>query len=147
MRQEIFLPESTSGADSLYGVRTAPVCNQIQHLCVRYKSPTLAAIPLFGHTKILHTLIRVGSAAQRLLCLTRIRRPEFPARNNEIPKKKKKNPQVPCVSWNTHEEAQVTKSYISDPFLQSGKIYHDTVCNSLNITRCWHTNKLSTCGR
>ena len=34
-----------------------------QHLCACYKSQTLAAIPLFGHTKILHTLIEMGSTA------------------------------------------------------------------------------------
>ena len=45
-----------------YCVRTAPVCNRMhQHLCAH--SPALIAIPLFGHTKILHTLIRMGSAA------------------------------------------------------------------------------------
>ena len=42
----------------------SPVCNRMhQHLCARYKSQTLAAVPLSGHTKILHTLIEVGSAA------------------------------------------------------------------------------------
>ena len=34
------------------------------HLCTRYKSPTQAATPLCGHdTKILHTLIEMGSTA------------------------------------------------------------------------------------
>ena len=43
---------------------TAPVCShRHQHLCTRYKSQTLAVVPLFGHTKILHTLIGMGSAA------------------------------------------------------------------------------------
>ena len=48
---------------------TAPVCSHIhQHLCTHYKSQTLAATPLFGHTKmlhslILHTLIGMGSTA------------------------------------------------------------------------------------
>ena len=47
-----------------YGARTAPVCNRMhRHLCARYNSQTLAAIPLCGHTKILHTLIGMGSAA------------------------------------------------------------------------------------
>ena len=47
-----------------YGVRTAPVCNRmLQHLCACSKFPVLAAIPLFGHTTILHTLIGMGSAA------------------------------------------------------------------------------------
>ena len=35
-----------------------------QHLlCARQKSRTLAALPLFEHTKILHTLTAMGSAA------------------------------------------------------------------------------------
>ena len=37
---------------------TAPVCShRHQHLCTRYKSQTLAVTPLFGHTKMLHSLI------------------------------------------------------------------------------------------
>ena len=37
---------------------TAPVCSHIhQHLCTHYKSQTLAATPLFGHSKMLHSLI------------------------------------------------------------------------------------------
>ena len=46
------------------GVRTDPVCNRThQHVCARYKSPTLAATPLCGHTAIPHTLTEMGSAA------------------------------------------------------------------------------------
>ena len=46
-----------------YGVRTAPVCNRMfQQLCACSKFPVPAAIPLFGHTTILHTLIGMGSA-------------------------------------------------------------------------------------
>ena len=33
-----------------------------QHLCARY-CQTLAAVPLFCHTKTLHTLVGMGSAA------------------------------------------------------------------------------------
>ena len=86
MHQVIFLPESTSGADSSYGVHTAPVCNHMhQDLCARYKSQTLAAIPLFGHTKILHTLIGMGRAA----LATAVPYPSkvtelFPTRDNEV---------------------------------------------------------------
>ena len=61
-----FLPELSFSADRLsYGVRTAPtVCNHIhQRLCALEKSQTLAAIPLSGHTKMLHTLVAMGSAA------------------------------------------------------------------------------------
>ena len=47
-----------------YGVRSAPACNRMQQrLCGRSKSQTLAAIPLFGQTKILHTLTGTGRAA------------------------------------------------------------------------------------
>ena len=43
-----------------YIISTAPVCNRLhQYPC---ESQTLAAIPLFGVTKILHTLIGMGSA-------------------------------------------------------------------------------------
>ena len=42
---------------------SAPVCNRThQHLCACYKSPTPATIPLSGHTKIWHTLTRMGNA-------------------------------------------------------------------------------------
>ena len=52
-------------------------------ICVHAnKSQTLTAIPLFGHTKILHTLTGMGSAA--LLCITRVRRPEISGRGNEV---------------------------------------------------------------
>ena len=45
-----------------YGVITSP--SSPASLSVRtLKIPTLAAIALFGHTKILHTLIGMGSAA------------------------------------------------------------------------------------
>ena len=50
-----------------YSVHTAPVCSRMhQHLRVHEKSPTLAAIPLFGHTdNTIHTdtVIGMGSAA------------------------------------------------------------------------------------
>ena len=42
-----------------YGVRihAAPECNRMhQRLCARKQSRIMAAIPLFGHTKILHIL-------------------------------------------------------------------------------------------
>jgi len=67
-----------------YDVRTAPVYTDMhQHMCARYKSQTLAATPSFGHTKILHTLIGMGSAALARLCLTQVRRPEIPVRERE----------------------------------------------------------------
>ena len=47
---------------------------------------TLADIPLSGHGKILHTLVGMGSL--QLLCLTQVRQPEFPTRNNEETKTK-----------------------------------------------------------
>ena len=61
--QGVFPPESTSSADS-YNAHAAPVCNRMhQHLCTHSKSHTLLAIPLFGHTRILHMLVGMGSAA------------------------------------------------------------------------------------
>ena len=61
--QGFFPPESTSSADS-YNAHAAPVCNRMhQHLCTHSKSHTLLAIPLFGHTRILHMLVGMGSAA------------------------------------------------------------------------------------
>jgi len=45
-------------------VNTAPARHRMhQQLCVGYKSQTLAAAPWSGHTKLLHTLVRMGSAA------------------------------------------------------------------------------------
>ena len=46
-------------------VRTAPLrATACINICVHLKSQTLAATPLFGHTKkILHTLTGMGSAA------------------------------------------------------------------------------------
>ena len=46
-----------------------------------YKKNPLAAIPLFGHTKILHTLIGLGSAAlaASVVPYTRVKPPEFHA--------------------------------------------------------------------
>ena len=55
----------------VYGVRTAPVCSGIHHLCARHKWLTQAAIPLFGHTVTRHTLIGMGSAALAAFCFTR----------------------------------------------------------------------------
>ena len=68
-----------------YGVRTAPVCSRIrQHLCARDKSKAVAAIPSFGHRKILHTPTRMGSAAPAAAVPYPGKRPEFPARDNEV---------------------------------------------------------------
>ena len=56
--QGIFLPESTSSADSL------TVQSHASTSVLTSKIPTLAAIPLSGHMKILHTLIGMGSTAR-----------------------------------------------------------------------------------
>ena len=71
-----------------YGVRMH------QQLCARKnknKTTTktgpqaLAAKPLFGHTKFLHTLVATVSAAvSGMLCLNQVKRPQFPARDNEV---------------------------------------------------------------
>ena len=54
MRQLIFFTESSSGADSQIALLSSVRPLKIQ---------ALAAIPLLGHTKILQTLIGMGSAA------------------------------------------------------------------------------------
>ena len=70
-----------------YGVRAAPACNRMhQHLC---KSRTLAAIPVFGHKKMLHSLVGMDSAALAAAVSYLVRQPEFPARDNEALKKSK----------------------------------------------------------
>ena len=57
-----FLPCSASIAD-LLTASPQPCCAVACNLCAHEKSPTLAAIPLLGHMKILHTLIEIGSTA------------------------------------------------------------------------------------
>ena len=56
MSQGTFLPQSTFSADT-YGVYTAPKCNHTHP----ENSKTLAAMLLFGHMQILHTLIGMCS--------------------------------------------------------------------------------------
>ena len=51
-------------------------------------------MPLFRHTKILHTLTGMGSAALATAVPYQVRRPEFPTRNKEVLKKKKKDKQT-----------------------------------------------------
>ena len=59
-----FSRSQIAGQTHLQYVRTAPACNHMhQHLCAHQKSQTLAATPVSGHTKVLHTLIGMGSAA------------------------------------------------------------------------------------
>ena len=52
----------------------------------RKKSQTLAATISIGHSKILYTLIGMGSAAlaAAVVLLTQVRRPEFPLGINEV---------------------------------------------------------------
>ena len=68
------------------------MCNRThQHLCTRKKSQTLAAKPLFGHTKTLHTLVEMGTELLLwLLCLIQARRPDFPQGTTEHQNKQKK---------------------------------------------------------
>ena len=62
--QGIFFPRIDFHYRLSYSVRISHVYSRMhQHLCARYQSQTLAAVPLFWHTKILHTLIGMGSAA------------------------------------------------------------------------------------
>ena len=80
----IFIPVSFQCRLS-YGVRKAAPCAiACVNICAHVKkSQTLAAIPLFGHTKIPSTLIRRVALLLWLLCPTRVRRLEFPAKDNE----------------------------------------------------------------
>ena len=56
--------ESTSSADSLtVSVQTLCANAMHQHLCAHSKSQTAVPLLLFGHTKILHSLVGMGSAA------------------------------------------------------------------------------------
>ena len=56
-----FSPRATFQCRLSYGVRTVLVCNRVhQHVCARSESQPLAAIPLFGHTKILKNTGRNG---------------------------------------------------------------------------------------
>ena len=68
-----------------YGVRTGPVRNRMhQHLC------TLAATRLFGHTKILNTLIGMGSAVPAAVVPYRdTGDPNFPQRTMKYEKNTK----------------------------------------------------------
>ena len=60
--KDFFLPESTSSADSLTVSVQPPCAIECINICVHVKNPKhLAAITLFGHTKILHTLTEMGS--------------------------------------------------------------------------------------
>ena len=110
---DFFLAESTSSANSKhwfttsflgcrkavlgaclqcrlsYGVLTTPVSRAIAciNVCTPVKNPPNPSLKhtLFGHTKLLHTLTGTGIALLlRLLCLTQVRPPEFPARDNEV---------------------------------------------------------------
>ena len=64
MQQGIFLLESASSADSLTVFVWSPrVISCIKFVCTLKITNTGSHIPLFGHTKILYTLIRMGSSA------------------------------------------------------------------------------------
>ena len=64
MQQGIFLPESTFSANSLTVFVQPPCAIAWLNISVCVKDPhTLAAVPLFGHMEIQHTLIGMGSAA------------------------------------------------------------------------------------
>ena len=83
VRQRIFLLESTFSADSLT-VSVQPPYN----ICADVKNPKRwqQYIPLFGHTKMLHELVGMGRYRCSCGCcsLTRVRRPEFPARDTQV---------------------------------------------------------------
>ena len=80
MRQGIFLPESTSSADS-------PGVQSHASVSVRtLKIPQLADMPLFGHMKILHTPIGMGSTAlAAAVKSSQVKQLKFPTRDKEVP--------------------------------------------------------------
>ena len=62
MRQGIFLPGSTFRVDFL-AVSVQLLCAiGFINICVHVRIPNTGSIPSFGHTKILHILIEMGSA-------------------------------------------------------------------------------------
>ena len=86
MRQGIFLPDSASSADSLTVSVKSYVQSHASTSAHTLKIPNSGShIPLFGHTNIKHTRIGMGIALLlQLVCLTKARRPEFLASDNEI---------------------------------------------------------------
>ena len=77
-----------------YGVHAAP-CVQLRASTSvgTLKSHVVAAIPLSGHTKLLHTLERMGSAvlADVVPLITMVSRLDFPARDEEVLKNSNNN--------------------------------------------------------
>ena len=47
------------------------------NMCAHYKSQTLAAIPLFGHTEMLHTPTEIGSAALAAAVPYQVKQPKM----------------------------------------------------------------------
>ena len=54
---------STFSAAMLWCPLQPPCAITCINICAHLKNPTLAAIPVFGHMKTLHTLTGMGSAA------------------------------------------------------------------------------------
>ena len=63
MRQGIFLPVNSVLVQTLTVFAQAPFAIARINIYALVKSRTLAAIPLFGYTKTLHTRVGMGSAA------------------------------------------------------------------------------------
>ena len=87
-REKVLLPESSSSADYLTVSVLPPCAIACINTCAHVKnSQTRAAVPLIEHTQNAAHTGRSGYMALllRLLCLiTQVRRPEFPARDNEV---------------------------------------------------------------
>ena len=65
-----------------------PVCNCMHpNMCAHYKSQTLAATPLFGHTEMLHAPTEMGSAALVAAVPYQVKQPKFTTRDDEVLKK------------------------------------------------------------
>ena len=123
-----FFPRVNFQCRLSYNALAALVCNRMhQHLCTHSKSQTLLAIPLFGHTRILHMLVGMGSAA-----LTA----DVPSHNGQWSTKKKKN-----VDYLPYKLQRVLKSWTSSvakecPCRYLGRIKILQCCN------CSHPVKL-----
>ena len=81
-----FSPRASFQCRLPYGVRAAPECNRMHQHTRTFKIPNTGRHTIiWTHENTAHT-DRDGYIALllRLLCLTQVRRPEFPARDKEV---------------------------------------------------------------
>ena len=85
--RDLVFPYVAFSADSVT-VFIQPLC-AIACINIYVHIQNLAAIPLFGFTKILHTLIGMGELLLQLLDLNQVRWPKFSTGDNEVPNRNK----------------------------------------------------------